>query len=162
MTCPRCGHAMATGRENVDYDVSGLPGVTLVGVEVGRCSGCGHHEVAIPRIAELHRVMARAVVGKTTRLTAAEIRFLRKSLGWSSRDFADHMGTVAETVSRWENGRTPMGAQADRLLRLMVLHVQPAEHYELAELKDIDRDAPAAELCARLVEHSGDWAAEAA
>ena len=107
-------------------------------------------------------MLARAVVGKTTRLTPTEIRFLRKSLGWSGQDFADHMGTAAETVSRWENGRTPMGAQADRLLRLMVLHEQPAERYDLAELKGIDRDAPAAELRARLIPGRGDWAAEAA
>ena len=29
---------MTTRRENVRYDASGLPGVTLVGVEVSRCA----------------------------------------------------------------------------------------------------------------------------
>ena len=112
--CLQCGHAMTTRRENVRYDASGLPGVTLVGVEVSRCAHCGEYELAIPHIADLHRVMAHAVVRKSSRLTPIEIRFLGRTQGWSSQDFADYMGTTAETVSRRENGRTPMGGQADR------------------------------------------------
>lgn len=69
-----------TRRESVRYDASGLPGVTLVGVEVSRCGHCGEHEVAIPRIADLHRAMAHAVVRKSNRPTPAEIRFLRRAL----------------------------------------------------------------------------------
>ena len=159
--CLQCGHAMTTRREHVRYDASGLPGVTLVGVEVSRCAHCGEYEVAIPRIADLHRVMAHAVVRKSSRLTPAEIRFLRRSLGWSGRDFGDHMGATAETVSRWENGRAAMGAQADRLLRLLVLHRQPAPSYDLAEMKRIARQ-DATDLHTRLVPTDTGWAAEAA
>ena len=161
MNCFDCGHAMTTRRENVKYDASGLPGVTLVGVEVSRCAHCGGHEMAIPRIEELHHVMARAVVRKPARLTPAEIRFLRTSLGWSGQTLADHMGTAAETVSRWENGRTPIGAQADRLLRLMVLHEQPVEPFDLADLKGVAKQAPA-ELRTRLVAGATGWTADAA
>ncbi len=160
MKCLNCGHTMATRRENVKYDASGLHGVTLVGVEVNRCANCGDYQVAIPHIAELHRVMANSVVRKPTRLTPAEIRFLRKSLGWSGHDFADHMGVTIETVSRWENGKTAMGPQADRLLRLMVLHEEPAEHFDLAELKGIAQGTPT-ELPTRLVAGNTGWAAEA-
>ena len=67
MKCLNCGHTMATRRENVKYDASGLHGVTLVGVEVNRCANCGDYQVAIPHIAELHRVMANSVVRKPTR-----------------------------------------------------------------------------------------------
>ena len=74
---------MTTRRENMSYDTSGLPGVTLAGVEVSRCAHCGEHEVAIPRIAGLHRVMAHAVIRKSSRPTPAETRFLRRTLGWS-------------------------------------------------------------------------------
>ena len=97
--CLQCGHAMTTRRENVRYDASGLPGVTLVGVEVSRCAHCGEHEVAIPHIADLHRVLAHAVVRKSSRLTPAEIRFLRRSLGWSGQDFADR-----RRAARWPGG----------------------------------------------------------
>jgi DNA-binding transcriptional regulator YiaG len=47
--------------------------------------------------------------------TGEEVRFLRKSLGWSGSDFAKHMGVAEETVSRWENDAAPIGPQADRL-----------------------------------------------
>ena len=72
---------MKTSRENYLYDACGLPGVTLVGVEVSRCPECGNHEVSIPRIEELHRVIARAVANRPARLDGAEVRYLRKWLG---------------------------------------------------------------------------------
>ena len=161
MECLDCGHAMTTRRENFKYDAAGLPGVTLVGVDVSRCPPCGAREVAIPHIEDLHRVLACAVIRKSARLTPAEIRFLRKSIGWSGQELGAHMGTAGETVSRWENGRTPIGAQADRLLRLIVLHARPAEAFDLADLKDIGRETPA-ELRARLVAGTTGWTAEAA
>lgn len=161
LTCFGCGHGMTSGPENVQYDACGLPGVTLVGVEVSRCGHCGRYEVAIPRIEELHRVMALALVRKSARLTPAEIRFLRTTLGWSGRELADHMGAAAETVSRWEHGKTPMGPQADRLLRLMVLHGTSPECFALSHLKDVARRTPA-DLRARLVAGKAGWTTEAA
>ena len=53
-----------------------------------------------------------------------------------------------------------MGPQADRLLRLMVLHEEPAEHFDLAELKGIAQGTPT-ELPTRLVAGNTGWAAEA-
>ncbi len=49
-----------------------------------------------------------------------------------------HLGTTPETVSRWENGRTPMGVTADRLLRLMVIVKQGAT-YPLQRLRTAAR-----------------------
>ena len=160
LNCFNCSHGMTTGRENVKYDASGLPGVTLVDVEVSRCGHCGQYEVAIPRIEELHRVMAIALVRKSARLTPAEIRFLRTTLGWSGRELADHMGATAETVSRWEHGKTPMGPQADRLLRLMVLHRTSSEPFDLSHLKHVARQVPA-DLHTRLLGGKTGWTAEA-
>ena len=125
MSCTVCGTAMKTKRENYRYDAVGLPGITLKDVAVSRCPKCGEYEVAIPRIEDLHRTIAHAVIEKRERLTPAEIRFLRKYLGWSGADFAAHVGATPETVSRWETGGTPMGVTADRLLRLMVASRQP-------------------------------------
>ncbi len=138
MTCGQCAGEMKTDRENFLYAASGLPSVTLVGVEVSRCPRCGEFEVAIPRIEELHRTIARAVVRKPAPLSPAEIRFLRKWLGWSGIDFAEHIGVAPETVSRWENGATAMGAAADRALRLMVVTQAPVQDYSLDLLKTID------------------------
>ena len=71
----------------------------------------------IPKIEKLHRTIAMAIVGKKTRLTAEEIRFRRKYLGWSGADFARHMGVTPESISRWENEKermNPVGRAARR------------------------------------------------
>lgn len=161
MKCMQCGAEMQTDRENYKYDASGLPGVTLVGVEVSRCPACGEHEVAIPSIVGLHRALALAVVRKRSRLTAAEIRFLRKSLGWSGTDFAARMGVTPETVSRWETNALPMGGQADRLLRLMVLSSQPVADYTLDLMKDVAQDDAAPIRIGMRADETG-WHAAAA
>ena len=130
---------METRRENYRYDASGLPGVVLHGVQVSRCPRCGAAEVAIPRIEQLHREIARALIEKPTRLVAPEVRYLRKYLGWSSNDFARYMGTARETVSRWESGSAQMGPAADRLLRVLVAGREPVMDYSpdvLARIQD--------------------------
>lgn len=137
MKCMQCGMAMTSARENFNYKASGLP-VTLLNIEVRRCGECGEFEVVIPKIEELHKTIARAVIVKKTRLTAAEVRFLRTHLGWSGTSFASHMGVKPETVSRWENGHDPMSALADRLLRLMVLTQEPVSDYSLDKLVGVD------------------------
>lgn len=117
-----------------DYG-SVLPGVVLLNVRISRCTRCDDFEVSIPMIEDLHREIAWRVVEKRGRLTPEEIRFLRKHLDLSSADFAAHMGARPETISRWENGSAAMGAIADRLLRLMVVHREPAKDYALEALK---------------------------
>jgi putative zinc finger/helix-turn-helix YgiT family protein len=141
MNCPDCGAVLVSSRENHLYEASGLPNVTLANVEVRRCGKCGEFEVVIPKLEQLHRVLAQAVAMKKSRLTAAEIRFLRKYLGWSGVDFAKHMGVAAETVSRWENDREPMGPVADRLLRMMVAVREPVSNYSLDALMDLEDTA---------------------
>jgi DNA-binding transcriptional regulator YiaG len=120
---------------------------------VARCPKCAAFEVILPDLEGLHRVVARAIIEKPARLVSAEIRFLRKVLGWSGADFAEHMGTSAETVSRWETGATPMGPQADRLLRLMVLTKDPvADYRKLDLLRTVARAKPVA---VRMIAKSG-------
>ena len=87
---------MKRTRENFKYVASGLPGVTLLNVEMKRCSSCGEFEVSIPYIEQLHRIIASLLIEKPAPFTAAEITFLRKFLGWSGVDFARHIGVAAE------------------------------------------------------------------
>lgn len=51
-----------------------------------------------------------------------EIRFLRTHIGLSGVDFSKLMGVDAATVSRWKNGKLPMGIIAERLLRMFILN----------------------------------------
>ena len=137
MKCIECGGQMESRRENHRYNASGLPRVILLDLEVSRCPHCGAEEVAIPRIEELHRLIAHTLVRKRGRLAAPEIRYLRKYLGWSATDFAERMGTAPETVSRWETDKTPMGPQADRLLRVLVTTSEPVSDYSFDWLTQI-------------------------
>jgi putative zinc finger/helix-turn-helix YgiT family protein len=161
-TCSDCGGGLRVTRAPYRYTDSGLPGVVLQGVEVRRCPKCGAEEVAIPRIEELHRLMAHSVIRRPHRLSPAEIKYLRKWLGWSGVDFARHMGTTPETVSRWEQGRIPMGPQADRLLRLMVIARAPVADYTLETLSTIRDATPLRPAPMRLQWERGRWLARAA
>jgi putative zinc finger/helix-turn-helix YgiT family protein len=162
MTCLDCGEALKVTRGPYRYNNSGLPGVVLLGVEVRRCRKCGAEEVAIPRIEELHRLMAQAVIRHPHRLLPAEVKYLRKWLGWSGVDFARHMGATPETVSRWEQGRVPMGPQADRLLRLMITTRAPVDDYTLEALTTIREKAPSRPAPLRLQWGRGRWVPQAA
>jgi len=138
MKCNECGSPLKTRKENYRYSECGLKNVTLVGIDVSRCPRCGNYELSIPHIEELHRLIARVLIEKTTRLTGEEVRFLRKCLGWSGADFAKHIGVAEETVSRWENSSAPIGPQADRLLRLMVAQGRLTTNYPTERLSQIN------------------------
>jgi len=156
MKCMECGAESVSARETYNYKASGLP-VVLQNVEVRRCKECGEYEVVIPKLDELHNLIARAVVAKRARLTGAETRFLRTHLGWSGVDFARHMGVTAETVSRWENGHEVMSPPADRLLRLMILTREPVSDYSLDDLVDVDAAPKPAKI--RLAASKAGWKA---
>jgi len=145
MRCMLCGEeALQRTRQNVPY--RSLPGTVLVDVDVWKCVECGEYEVVIPAVNELENVLARSVAEKPGRLTPAEIRFLRKHLGWSGTDFARHFGVAPETVSRWENG-TPMGPQAEKLLRVCATRMDPSrDHEELETLLDRQAEEPREKL----------------
>ncbi|WXB13313.1 helix-turn-helix domain-containing protein [Pendulispora albinea] len=150
---------MTTARENYRYDECGLPNVTLRGVEVSRCSECGEIDVAISRIEKLHFAIAKALIERTERLQAVEIRFLRKWLGWSGTDLAQVMGVTKETVSRWENDKEPMGPIAERLLRMCVANLAPLENYSVDILKALQDTCKTKHLY--LEEIGKDWIAAA-
>jgi len=122
MDCEACG---GTVRERVTttarpyaYSLSGLDNVRLVGIRVRRCAKCGIELPIIPRIAELHRVIAQTFVELPRSLRGQEIRFLRKYAGLAAQSFAAMLGVRPEHLSRVENGHTAtLGAPADRLTR---------------------------------------------
>jgi putative zinc finger/helix-turn-helix YgiT family protein len=138
MKCHECrGTEIEVRHENHRYDESGLPNVVLLDVEVRHCSKCGTDELVIPRMAGLHRSIALALIGKTDRLTPAEIKFLRKSLGWSQTDFAKSLHVADETANRWEAGKRPMEDGYELALRLAVAQGQQIEDYDVSRLADI-------------------------
>lgn len=159
--CRDCKGEIRSAKETYRYVESGLPNVVLLGVEVRRCSSCGAVELVLPRVTELHRTIAMVIVHKPARLSSAEVRFLRKHLGWSGTDFADHVGVDAATVSRWENDpKTPISAQSDRLLRMMVVREWPIDDYSLNDLAKIEnREDPP--ISVKVRQRDQHWGVEA-
>jgi putative zinc finger/helix-turn-helix YgiT family protein len=155
--CDACGNAeMVTGRERYPYKDCGLPVVTLLGIEVSRCPSCGEQEVAIPRIEDLHRTIARLLIGKPSRLTPEEVRFLRKYLGLSIDDFAKAMHVDASTVSQWERGDQTIGEGFDVLLRAQVLLRKAVDYCPVDDLSDVAKDEPSP-LCVALKPATIGW-----
>jgi putative zinc finger/helix-turn-helix YgiT family protein len=142
MTCHGCGSSMVSKFENHKYDACGLDNVTILAIEVRRCPKCGQSEPVIPRIEELHRVLARAVASAKSRLSGREIVFLRKYLGLSGVDYAKAIGVDPATVSRWENGKTEMSPSYERFLRLMVFNQHPAQSYPPGDLATVPVSKP--------------------
>jgi putative zinc finger/helix-turn-helix YgiT family protein len=143
MRCTECG-ADAVVFERVTRALSaGLPEVMIEGLEVGTCSDCGESFSAFPRWTALNALVVAALVGKTSRLTAGEIRFLRQGMGLKAQALAEILGVTPSQLSRWENGAVPISALADRLLRMVVA---AREGLAPPDLKSIDprRSAPLA------------------
>ena len=164
MTCPECRSPLTNACGTHHYTESGLPYVYLVGIPIARCRSCGERVVSILRIEELHRLVARTVAGKKSRLAPFEARFLRKFLGFSGRELAAHMGVTPETVSRWENAASPepMSAPAERLLRVMVHLHSPADDYPMQRLSQISRGTPRPLGRLRIKRSGAGWRSEPA
>jgi transcriptional regulator with XRE-family HTH domain len=90
-------------------------------------------------------------------LSPAEIRYLRKSLGWSGADFAKHMHVDPATVSRWENETQPMSEQNDLLLRAMVALGKRIEDYNVDTLAEVAKGADRAPKRLRLRAGRDGW-----
>lgn len=119
--CYECGRTMEGRKQNYRYVESGLDSVVLRDVLVFRCKHCG---ATVPQIIAaniLHRLIAIRLLAKEYRLSGAEVRFLRKAVGYSATELARMAGTSKQVVSRWENGSS-MGQDSDRLVRLLCAH----------------------------------------
>jgi putative transcriptional regulator len=161
MKCETCAGDLKVTTERHHYVESGLPNVYLEGIVIRRCPTCDEEDVVIPAIESLHKTIANALIRKPHRLTGPEVRFLRKSLGWSGEMFAKRMGVTSSQVSRWENEREPIGSVADRLLRMLVVIGGPVADYSSELLETVDSEvSPASELRVRRV--SNQWRADRA
>jgi putative zinc finger/helix-turn-helix YgiT family protein len=141
--CPECNEGtLEARRENRSYKESGLPNIVLLDVEVSHCPACGADLVSLPRLSELHRTIALALIDKPSRLVPGEIRYLRKSLGWSGADFARSLHVDPATVSRWESENAPqsMSDSNELVLRLAVALGQRIESYGTDRLSEVARE----------------------
>jgi putative zinc finger/helix-turn-helix YgiT family protein len=118
--CTGCGEQIVSEGRNYRYTESGVPNVVLQGVKVADCPKCGNSDVSIPRVAKIHRAIARALANSPVRLTGPQLRFLRKHLGLTGDELGRYLHTDRTKISKWETEEDRIGPATDRLIRLLV------------------------------------------
>jgi DNA-binding transcriptional regulator YiaG len=93
----------------------------LHGVEILHCAECGNEEVIIPRMNDLMRLLALAVVSRPSRLEGEDVRFLRKYLNMTQAQLAELLDVHKTNLSKWENNEDKIGEQSDRLIRTVAM-----------------------------------------
>lgn len=126
----------STNRKPYHFVGSGLPNVYLVGVEYELDRETLEQRAAIPRLPDLLTWIAVTLLSKDAPLTGDELRFLRKRVGKSSKDFAQLLDLTSEQYSRMENGVVPITHSNDKLARLLVITLSMIEALKKPELME--------------------------
>lgn len=132
--CSNCEKDAKVVRGSYKFTESGLTNVVLQGIEIITCQHCGTEDPIIPRINDLMRCLAIAVICKPYPLQGEEIRFLRKYLRMTGDEFARLIDVDKTTVSKWETNDDQVGKNNDRLIRLTVLGIGEGLQAKLDEV----------------------------
>ena len=115
--CTECGEPQVAGRRDVPYPESGLGNVLLFNVPVWTCAN-HHEEIEIPAVSELHDLLAHMIIRKPAALVGQEVRFLRRRVGLTAKEFAAKIALTPVRLSQIENTKTGIRKRADLLIRL--------------------------------------------
>ena len=74
--------------------------------------------VHVPDMERLAACVAVARALNPQQLDGREVRFIRRVLGMTGKDFAEALEITAETLSRWENNKYRPGGWADKQVRM--------------------------------------------
>lgn len=77
--------------------------------------------VQVANAGKLDRAIALAVVRRQNRLTGQEVRFLRGLLDMTQAELGGTLGKDAQTVARWEKGKTEIPPTEDIAIRQIYL-----------------------------------------
>jgi transcriptional regulator with XRE-family HTH domain len=138
-SCSNCGGLAEVLTQNHEFTEMGIP-VVLQKIKVIRCSDCGNEDPIIPNMDGLMHILAVAVVCCPSKLSGAEVRFLRKYAGKSAREFARFLHVDHTHLSKVENGKTEIGTRLDKLVRLLVVNMSPTLRDEIKKLLDMMPD----------------------
>jgi putative zinc finger/helix-turn-helix YgiT family protein len=116
--CPECGKA-AIRAATIPYDVEvkhdgRLHRLHIAQLQVNQCGSCG--EVLFSNATDDQ--VTQALREHLVLLTPEQIRGALGALGMMQKDFAEHIGVAAETVSRWMSGTQIQSRAMDNLMRL--------------------------------------------
>lgn len=125
MKCDICQGNLTTKTLPVyHYTECGLDNVYLKNVQVRLCAHCKEKSLRLARLTQLHATIARAVAMQPCPLRGQDVRFLRKQLGYSQKEWATFLRTDVSTLSRWENDQQPIGVQSDSLMRFLYFRIR--------------------------------------
>jgi DNA-binding transcriptional regulator YiaG len=127
------------------YDATVHVGLRTIvrGAAIERIDTAGEETIELPKQRELRAAAAVARCLMAEKLQGSEIKAMRKIMGLTLAEFAARLDerTAPETVSRWEADAQPMGAYADKVLRLVVCETlsrdAPGIEYKSSMLADL-------------------------
>lgn len=118
-TCGECGgrRMKETVLPEFETDLGGVTVRLMHAVIQEKCEDCGEWTIEIPDLPGLIRATALARAMLPFKLSGKDVKFMRKALDMTGKDFADAMELTPETVSRWENNERGIGGYSEKLLR---------------------------------------------
>ena len=125
MKCRECGQVYMETTGDFHFISSGLDNAYIKDARLIKC-GCGVG-LKIKSMVSVLDELGNAVINKPGPLSGQEIRYLRKNLSLSAREFARLLEVDHTTLSKWENGRAP-GRPNDLLIRLAYAALKGCEH----------------------------------
>ncbi len=117
MRCKCNGLMERTVKPEHVEDLGGLVVKVLNAVVVQRCSACSEEMTGIPDLQGLARAAAMVRTLNPARLSGKEVKFIRRALDLTQKEFAEKMDLTAEHISRWENDHKGIGGGSEKLMR---------------------------------------------
>ncbi len=120
--CIHCGNTkFRSTTHNDSRKIAGRSFTTEVSANV--CAACGELTLAAEMVSRIELQIARELAEAGERSGEA-FRFMRKAAGVPGKELAELFDVTPETVSRWENGKTPVERRALALLTAIVSDAQ--------------------------------------
>lgn len=82
----------------------------------------------------LQRIVLEAIIHKSSLLTGAEIRYIRKYMYFSIEEFGKAFGVSHAAVSKWENSKNGISPALDLCIRLYMMEYLKAKDVEFRKL----------------------------
>jgi putative zinc finger/helix-turn-helix YgiT family protein len=92
------------------------------GFEYERCGACGESFIDAAQMDDIQRAGVEAARVGLGRLSSADIRAMRLTLGITQAVLEGQLGVSAGTVGRWERGEELQTRIADNFMRLLSAH----------------------------------------
>jgi DNA-binding transcriptional regulator YiaG len=134
--CSNCGEMAKVVCKNYEFKEMGVP-VMLHKIGVIECGHCGNIDPIIPNMDGLMHVLALGLLCKPEKLCGGEVRFLRKYVNKSAVEFSRFLHMSHTHLSKIENDRYEISPQADKLVRLMIIGMDPKLNDGIKELMAI-------------------------